>query len=611
MKRINAVRWIFLLCSVEAAEAQTTAGLSRADYRMQVELDDSKHRIKGTQEIAFQSGAADTLHELFFHLYFNAFQPGTAMAERTAALPDPDGRMKGRFESMSASEQGWNKVRSLKVNGVAQRTETRETTLKVYLDKPIPPGGRVRIDTEFEAQVPVQIRRSGRDNNESIDYTCTQWYPKLAQYDRHGWKTLPYVNREFFGIFGNFDVRIRARSAFVLAGTGVLVNACALPAALAQAYCPEAKGPKAEWAEWHFSAENVHDFAWAADRDYRISATQSGRGTDLYFARGPRSEAASWKALQDYTVRFFNTMDTLIGGYPYPRFTVIQGGDGGMEYPMCTMVLGAAKPDQIEGFVGLMVHEAAHNWFYGIIATDEQRYPWMDEGFTSYAEAVVMEGLFPTGDPNPHRSAVHSYRKAALAGLVEPLSTPADFYTRNKSYGMGAYVMGELFLWQLEGMVGTPVFRAGLREFYRKYAFTHPEPSDLVRILERRSGMQLQWYSDLWTGTTQTIDHGIVEVRAVGRDQIRIVLERKGSIPMPLELVLVFEDGTRRSLKVPLDWCFEAAPGSAQPLPFWNGYAPRYECTVRADFNALDEVQLDPLEYTADLHLENNRWVKP
>lgn len=596
------------------AQIHVWAQRPEADYTIEVSLNSSTHRLSGIQRIEYRPNSSDTLNELFFHLYFNAFQPNSSMAERTAALPDPDGRMKGRFETLSPSEQGWSKLDRVLVNGRPQRIEVRETTAKIFLDRPILPGESVAIETKFEAQVPVQIRRTGRDNKEGVDYTMTQWYPKLAQRDRYGWKTLPYVNREFFGIFGTFDVRIKTDANMILAGTGVLVNACSIESRLSQAHCSEAqrlKTTKTDLVEWHFKAENVHDFAWAADRDFRIDRNQSAGGVDLFFARAKKSDGRTWNALQSYTIRFFDAMDTLIGPYPYPRFSVIQGGDGGMEYPMCTMVLGASEPDQIEGFVGLMVHEAAHNWFYGVIATDEQRYPWVDEGFTSYAESVVMSELFPSDRLHPHVDALQAYRNRISSKSTEPLSTPADFYTTNRAYGVGAYVQGELFLWQLEGMVGTRVMRESLRAFFREYAFAHPEPADLIRILERRSGMQLQWFSDLWIGTTQTVDHGIASVRATGRDQIEISLYRKGGIPMPVDVELNFKDGSRRTVHIPLDWCFGSRVRGNEAAPEWKGYAPKYQTVLRAEYAQLKSVRLDPGQQTADIDLSNNDWVAP
>ena len=265
------------------------------------------------------------------------------------------------------------------------------------------------FELAWKAQVPKQIRRSGRDNKEGIDFTMTQWYPKLAEYDEDGWHPDQYVGREFYGVWGNFDVTIDAHRDYLIGGTGVLQN----PDEVGFGYggVEKVRVRKNKKRRWHFKAERVHDFAFAADPDYVHQQIDIQNGPVVHLLFDPETaNAANWELLKtDYLQRYFDFMAAHFGRYPYPQFSIIQGGDGGMEYPMCTMILGGG--DKFEGFTGLFVHEATHNWYYGVLATNEAAHPWMDEGFTSYAEEECMNVLFEHNAENPHLGA---YRKLCL-----------------------------------------------------------------------------------------------------------------------------------------------------------------------------------------------------
>jgi hypothetical protein len=214
----------------------------------------------------------------------------------------------------------------------------------------------------WDAQVPAQIRRSGRNNVEGVAYSMAQWYPKLAEYDFEGWHADPYIGREFFGVWGDFDVKITLDEDYIIGGTGYLLN-------------EDEKGLgekiKNNKRVWHFKAPNVHDFTWAADPDYMHDTLQVPNGPLMHFYyKGTMApeKLDNWKRLQPETVRFMQYFSDLVGKYPYKQYSIIQGGDGGMEYGMCTLVLGEGT---FEGLLkGTISHEMAHSWFQFLFANN-------------------------------------------------------------------------------------------------------------------------------------------------------------------------------------------------------------------------------------------------
>ena len=607
-------KWILLIGGLLAAEsfvlnAQTpNYWQQEVHYEMAIDFDVKKHQFTGNQKIKYVNNSPDTLRRLYFHLYFNAFRPGSMMDERSQYLPDPDSRISKRIGKLAPEEIGFHEMELIKMDGQAVDFDVYGTLLRIDLTSPILPGQTTTIETVFNSQVPKQVRRSGRMNDEGVDYTMTQWYPKLAAYSPRGWHTQQYVNREFFGDFGSFDVAINIDASYVLGGTGVLLNACELDARVAQVYCKEkAEKQKAKKQSWHFKAENVHDFAWAADPEFKVTHRRSTNGVDLYFLRLPDTDESSWQTLEDYTERFMVLMSEEFGQYPYPQFSVIQGGDGGMEYPMCTMILGQGGKDNMGGMIALMVHEAAHNWYYGVLGFDEQRYPWMDEGFTTYAENVVINALFKLEEINPHEGSYKAFRRLKEKRLEEPLSTPADHYCRNRTYGASAYSMGSLYLAQLEYIIGQEALRSGLREFFQLWAFKHPQPDDLLRILERRSGMQLHWFHDLWIGTTQSIDYALQQVKPHAEGSA-LTIKMEGDFPMPLEIQLRLKNGESRWVYVPTDLTTRSKQGNFIYAPIWPWTARNTEVILPIPFEEIEEVIIDPYAWMADIKPDNQRW---
>ncbi len=576
-------------------------------YEMAIDMDVKSHRFTGEQKLRYTNNSPDTIEEVFYHLYFNAFQPQSMMDLRSRHIADPDKRVGARIEKLDEDEIGYHQVESLSQDGAPLQYEVRETVLKAALATPLLPGETTELNMKFNSQVPVQIRRSGRDNAEGIDYTMTQWYPKLAAYDEDGWHPDPYVGREFYADFGNFDVTINIDSDQKLAATGVLQN----PDNYWETQAEENGVKKLGYKElrdkkrsWHFIAEQVHDFAWAADEKYLHYQTEGNNGLELNFFFLEKY-IDTWEQLPAATVRFFELMNKSFGTYPYPQFSVIQGGDGGMEYPMCTMLKGTGK---LKGLIGVMAHESAHNWYYGVLASNEFQYPWMDEGFTSFAEDEVLNMMAAKPELNPHENAYQNYFFMVKKDEVEPLATPADYFSRNRSYGISAYSRGTIFLNQLKYIMGEDSFNKAMLVYFDRWKFKHPDPWDFLRVMERESGLQLDWYLNFMLNTEKTIDYAIKGVEARESDQLLIELERKGEMPMPVDVYISTSDGRNLRYTIPLVSMFGAKhQEDVEVAKPWAWTAPVYRLSVPVSPEVVESVIIDPLNYTADTDRENNR----
>lgn len=575
----------------------------RVEYSMDVRLDVTSHKLTGKQKLTYYNNSPDTLKKVYYHLYFNAFQPGSMMDVRSRNLPDPDPRVEDRISKLKEDEIGYQHVQSLRQDGKQVAYNTIGTILEVILKKPILPSSKAVFEMEFEAQVPLQIRRSGRDNREGIAYSMTQWYPKMAEYDDTGWHPDPYVAREFYGVWGDFDVNITLDSRFTVAGTGILQNA----EKIGHGYSHDEPKETGGELSWHFIAKNVHDFAWTADPDYRHEIAQVPDGPTLHFFFQPGEKTTeNWMRLKDFTVRHFEYMSEHFGKYPYSSYSVIQGGDGGMEYPMCTLITGERSAGSL---MGVTAHEAAHSWFQGVLATNESLYPWMDEGFTDFAANESMAAIFDEKDP--HKDSYDAYFSLVKSGLQEPASEHSDHYSTNRAYSIAAYGMGAIFLNQLRYIIGGQNFHRGMLRYFGTWKFRHPEPGDFIHVMEQVSGMQLKWYLNYFINTTKTIDYGIRAVVENGEATF-ITLTRTGEFPMPLDLLITYRDGSQELLYIPTSETLGNKPVENEhilrtDLIAWPWVNPTYTARINRKSEDIKSIEIDPTRRMADVDRKNNR----
>jgi Peptidase family M1 domain len=622
--------------------AQPDRWQQRVKYTMNVKMDVQTNRFAGEQTLAYTNNSPDTLGRVFYHLYWNAFQPGSMMDTRSRELgkttfssgrrgggeqQDWDPRVRDRILNLKPDEIGYQKVLSLTMNGVAQSYKVDETILEVKLTKPILPHSTVVFQMQFEAQVPLQVRRSGRDNPQTgVRYSMSQWYPKMAEYDYEGWHPTPYVAREFYGVWGDYDVTVNIDKMYLLGGTGYLVNAAQV------GYGYEGPGtqvlrPAGDRLTWHFVAPNVHDFMWAADPEFKhlVRRVANGPVINVIYKNKDHDPHVDtlWNNLADGAVIVLPFIEKTFGPYPYKQYSFVHGGDGGMEYPMGTLINNPG--------VGTAFHEWMHSWYQGMLGTNESEYPWMDEGFTSYAAARVLSyyyhqllernpdnaGLRQIVDkekaelPFQHAAAYGAYFNLAKSGYEEPLTTHADHFNTNFAYGIASYSKGEMFLEQLGYICGEEVRDKILLEYYRLWRFKHPNANDFVRVAEKVSGMQLDWFSEYWVKTTKTIDYGIDSLwEENGKSKIRLKI--MGYMPMPIDVMIQFKDGSKEMAYIPQYFQFGVKSVEDAGIPrttyeAWKWTSPTYTFELAHRLLDIKSVEIDPTQRMADVDRKNNK----
>lgn len=571
---------------------------------MDIQMDVLNDQFRGKQKLVYTNNSPDTLDKVYFHLYFNAFQPGSMMDVRSRTIVDPDRRVSDRIYKLKEDEIGYQKVKELTQDGIDVDYETVGTILEVDLAEAILPGQSTTFNMVYDAQVPIQIRRSGRDNAEGIRYSMTQWYPKMVEYDAQGWHPNPYIGREFHGVWGDFDVTIHLPQQYVLGATGYLQN----PESVHDSYGGESTKESVQeerMLAWHFKAPMVHDFAWVADPDYDHTSISLDNGTVINFLFQRDSSTVYWDSLPSYAKKCFEIMNEEFGDYPYRQYTVAQGGDGGMEYPMITLISGNRS---LRSLVGVTVHEAIHSWYQHLLGTNEAQYAWMDEGFTSYASDVVMSEIW--SGHKPFSGTYRAYRRFAKSGKREVLTTHADHFETNYAYGRSAYTMGAVFLHQLSYIMGHEDFMVGMRRYFQVWNQKHPTPNDFIRIMEKQSGMQLKWYLEQWTETLNTIDYGIKLVQPLEK-QTRVRLERLGRMPMPLDIAVTDLDGRVSYYYIPLrimrgEKEAEKGMDNFTVLQDWAWTYPEYAFTIDMPYDKIKSIEIDPSKRLADIEVENN-----
>ena len=602
---------IALSCFVHTAFAQPGYWQQRVKYVMNIDMNVVTNRFTGKQSLEYTNHSPDTLRKVFYHLYWNAFQPNSMMDNRSSALgqimindkPDWDKRIADSIQHLKPEEIGYQKIISLKMNGAPQTYKTEETILEVNLSRPILPNTTVHFEMEFEAQVPLQIRRSGRDNPETkVRYSMSQWYPSICEYDHEGWHATPYVGREFFGVWGDFDVNIHIDKSYILGASGYLQN----PQEIGYGY--EAAGTKVsrpayEKLDWHFYAPNVHDFVWVADPEFKHAIKKIRNDLTLHVLyKTTTSPEKNWLNILDLAELAMPYIEKTYGAYPYKQYSFIQGGDGGMEYPMATLLSDATG----------WMHEFMHSWYQGMMGTNELKYPWMDEGFTQYAGARNWGYLKKDSTiDQSFKKEFDAYFAYAKSNLQEPMTTYADYFSTNRAYAASSYSKGAVFMVQLGYIVGQQALDKILLEYYHEWRFKHPNAEDFFRVAEKVSNMHLDWYDDFWVKSIKKIDYGIDSLWEVdGKTRIR--LRMLGQVPMPIDVMLQFKDGGKELAYIPLYSMFGSKPEEDKTIPRfvyepWKWTNAEYEFEINHKLTDLKLIEIDASHRMADVNRNNNK----
>ena len=586
----------FLLFSFPCILLSQSNWQQNADYKMNVDIDVESFLFNGTQEILYTNNSPDTISKVYYHLYFNAFKPGSQMDVRSLNISDPDSRVKDRISKLDKNEEGDLSVFELKQDGKPVFFEQQETVLLARLNKVLLPGKKTKLTLLFEGVVPKQIRRSGRNNKDGVALSKTQWYPKLAEYDFEGWHPNPYIAREFHGVWGDYEVKITIDKNYILGGTGYLQNS----SEIGYGYHPKNKTinhSEKEKLTWHFFAPNVHDFTWAADPDFIHDVVKGPNDVDLHFLYKTNQE--NWRKLQPHSVGLMKYFNENIGEYPWKQYSIIQGGDGGMEYAMSTLITGG---EQYSRLLGTTSHEMAHAWFQHILANNEAKHAWMDEGFASYIDVLAENSVLGKTPQNPFKRSYDSYRRLANSGVEQPQTTHSDRYNYNFAYSVSAYSKGSVFLSQLGYIVGPKTLKKILKRYFNEFKFKHPTPNDFKRVAEKVSDLELEWYLNDWTRTAEKIDYAVTYLEG------KVVLERKGLIPMPIELVVTFRDETKKHYYIPTDLMRgfkKELSSNFEKLPSWGWASPFYTFPLQKE---AIKIEIDPSGLLADVDLKNNLY---
>jgi len=613
MNKIVASFLSILFC-VSLATAQSGYWQQRIKYVMDVQLDVAANKMNGIQKISYTNNSPDTLNQLFIHLFWNAFQPGSMMdvalqnSEKIVlgtnaagkTLTDFDRRFKKKIAEMSPEEQGWCHITSLTVNGQKQSFKEYETILKVDLGKPILPKTTVQIQTVFESQVPKLSRRSGRDSDEGIRYSMGQWYPKIVEYDKLGWNADDYISREFYGVWGDYEVNLTLDKNYKVGATGELQNANEI----GWGYDKEGtalKSISSAVRTWKFAGKNIHDFVWSADPNYKHITRKVVNGPLLHFIyKDDPAIEKLWQTTADTCAMAFPYLSKTFGKYAYPVYSFLHGGGGGTEYPMATLVRN--------GSLETAIHEMCHSWYQMMLGSNENLYAWLDEGFANYAEAKALAEL-------RHKnffqdiSEYESYSNLALSPFDEPMCTHANFFTTNFAYNTNSYTKGKLFLLQLGYITGEKTLEKIMLNYYRRWAFKHPTPDDFIKVAEDASGMQLQWYKQYMMNTTKTIDYKIDSLwEENGETKIRI--KRVGEMPMPIDLKVQFKDGKSVIHYIPLSMMFGAkdAEDNSEFIVHdaWKWVLPTYTISFKERLTSISKIEIDASGRMADMNRKNN-----
>lgn len=582
-----------------------------AKYKMNIDVDAENFTYNGQQTLTYTNNSPDELKVVYFHLYWNAFKSGSMMDQRVQNQGlNADGRLQdkgmSRLASIPNNEEGRQNIHWIKQNGKDLKFEVQESIMRVELSEPLKVNSSTTFTMEWDAVIPKQIRRAGRNNKEGIDMTMTQWYPKIAEYDYEGWHTFDYIGREFHAPFADFEVNIKIDKDYVVGAGGTLKNQNEV-----KGYNPAANIISDENGKviWKWTAKNMLDFAWAADRDYSVEHFTILDGPDIYLVYQKNEKTQFWEESKPYITKFFQIMNAKFGRYIYPSYSFIQGGDGGMEYGMCTMILGEHK--SLERLIGLMAHEGAHSWYQQMLATNESISPWLDEGFTSYAETSVMSQLFPPTHPtpNPFLGTINSYINFVKTGKEEPAIWLADHHDNGSAYSFASYVKGELFLVQLGYIIGEQNLSEVMKEYYDQWKLKHPTAKDFLHIAQKVSGMDLKWFQHYWINTTKTIDYAIKKVD-YGLESTTITLVNNGTVPMPIDFSIMTKDNNIFNYQIPLNmtrvWKKSDIYGDFTTVDYWPWTQKEYKLTIPLTKSQISAMGIDFSQRLADINPIDN-----
>jgi len=576
----------------------------RADYTLEATLDTATNVLRGRGRIYYVNRSPDALPFVWVQLDQNLFAPGSV----SSTLNQPPLLFAGGvvFDFSGKGFVGGITIDRFATAGRPLTTKVYGTMMRVELAQPLAPGLGITFDVAWHFPIPPYGGgRMGRVG--SRFYELGQWYPRMAVYDDvHGWNTLPFLGAgEFYLEYGDFDVSLTVPAGFVVTATGALANPTVVRSAQERARLSRAFTTPGQVVSvitrqeaaanatrkvpgtrtWRFTASNVRDFAWAAGSGLRWDAsTWEGILVQTFY----HADATPWEEANTMLKFALRQFSNTLGQYPWPQISAVEGLVEGMEYPM---VIFCPSLQKREDQFWILTHELGHQWFPMQAGSDERRYPWMDEGFNTFADYDIAEQFFKGsayGD-TVRRELLTAYTVNATPGNEQPMITKPD---EVRQLYWNAYQKPALMLSILrDAVVGRDEFNRAFREYHRRWKGKHPQPADFFRSLSDATGRDLDWFWRNWIYTTARLDQAVDEVRREG-DSTFIVLSNRGQMVLPVQLELRYGDGTteRRDL----------------PVEMWAlGSKFRYRI---AGPKQVVGVVIDPRRVYPDIARDNNSW---
>ncbi len=521
-----------------AAHAQQPYFQQRVDTKLEVRLDDERHFLHGYEEFVYTNNSHDTLRYIYLHLWPNAYlHDHTPFAEQQVASRN------ATFYYSKPAQRGYIDSLDVHIDGKNVSlfsTDAAPDIARIDLPEALAPGAAFKLSTPFRVKIPIVFSRLGHSRQA---YYISQWFPKPAVYDAKGWHPISYLDQgEFYSEIGSYDVRITLPQNYIVMATGNCTDAVetAWLDSLSKASLPSFTYPAKRSKHWrdsinrfppsspltktlHFEENNVHDFAFFADKRFIVrkdSFSVAGNANSITaFAAFLPASKNIWIKGTDYIKETVQRLSTEVGPYPYKTVKAVEGdlrAGGGMEYPTVTVIDNSIK--SAASLTTVIVHEVGHNWFQGILASNERDYPWMDEGINSFYErkitrqiAIPDTTLRKRGDLTLNLEDAVYYQGIA-AGTDQPFSLPATSYT-TYNYGSDVYQKTAIHLAWLEGYVGQDNFRAGMQDYYQEWKHKHPHPEDLEASLKRHTNKPLDWFFRDALQNERRIDFSLKKVR--------------------------------------------------------------------------------------------------
>lgn len=583
-----------------------------AEYDVAVRLDTERRRLDGTTEITYRNDSPDTLDALVVQLIQNLHAPGAARGGEEEVT--------GGVE-LARVAVGGAEIHPLEDDEEGPGYEVSSTRLFIRPPSPVPPGGSIELAFDFGFAI-AQQGASGRMGYSGDElFYLAYFYPQMAVYDDvEGWDTDRFTgNAEFYADFGHYDVTIDAPAGWLVEGTGSLVNPAETLAADVRARLDAAAASdsvrrvlssadfdgqvtaagRGGRLAWHFVADSVHDVAYSVTRHTNWDVTRTpvgdrdGDGAVDHARIGTiwRDSAPLWRNAARYAAHSIAHHSEFTGlSYAWPHMTAVEGGGiigGGMEFPMMTLI-GDYNERGDTALYAVTAHELAHMWVPMMLATNERRYAWMDEGTTTFNENQAKKDFYSGFDWDlPDQE---SYIDVALAELEGSLMTYSDYHVPGPAYGVASYDKPATILAALRAMLGEEVFMRAYHAYFDRWAFKHPYPWDFFRTFEDVSGRDLDWFWRSWYYETWLLDQAIGEVRVEG-DHSTIVVEDRGRVPMPVPLTIQCRNGETIERTMEVD-------------PWLAG---RRHLSVEVEC-AIESVTIDAARDYPDVDRSNNTW---